>query len=312
MPAIAPPPYRLNVRLTVAVLAVAIAQLFVAPLLLPHFGVPVAIAAIALSLATPLHRALMHEAIHSRLGGSRQLNDRLGRALAVTCGTAFDPVRFGHLTHHRFARHALDRPDVIEPGQSRLVAGAAYYAGLCGGAALRETLTSILLLLPKRVLLKAAELGIPKDDALRVLPAAIRRNLDRRLWRARSDTLVVIAVYAASFYLYGAWWPVPVAAVALRAFIISLQDNAAHYGTPAELNAPAHDTWLPGWARTFLLNNNLHGVHHARPDLPWDALPLASPPQERFGMGYGTLLLRQLRGPRRSFALNNNGAAGVD
>src|ERR1700742_3731181 len=96
-------PVRLNLRLTALVLAAAVLQLFAVPLLLlPGKPAWAFAAAVTLSLMTPLMRALMHEAIHNRLATDRRLNDVLGRALAVTSAVAYDPIRFGHLTHHRF------------------------------------------------------------------------------------------------------------------------------------------------------------------------------------------------------------------
>ena len=312
---IEPIPLKLNLRLTALVLAAALVQLFVVPvLLLPRQPVWAFAAAVGLSLVTPLMRALMHEAIHNRLAIDRRLNDVLGRALAVTSGVAYDPIRFGHLTHHRFTRHELDRPDVIEPGKSRVVACATYYLGLLGGIHAREILASLAMLLPKSVLLFLADHGVPKDDALRVLRGAIRRTLDRRLRRARTDLLAAALIYAAAFYFYGAWWPILFAAMAVRALIVSLQDNAAHYGTPAVLRAPAHNTRLAHFARTFMLNGNLHGVHHDRPELPWTALPKVPQATENLTVGYLALIARQLRGPRRAFYRNAqaSGAAGVD
>ena len=308
-------PVRLNARLTALVLAAAVVQLFAVPLfLLPQAPAAAIMAAVALSLMTPLMRALMHEAIHNRLANDRRLNDVLGRALAVTSGVAFDPIRFGHLTHHRFTRHELDRPDVIEPGRSRALACATYYLGLLGGIHAREILASLAMLLPKSVLLFLADHGVPKDDALRVLRGAIRRTLDRRLRRARTDLFVAALIYAAAFYLYGVWWPVLAAAMAVRALIVSLQDNAAHYGTPAVLRAPAHNTRLARFARTFMLNGNLHGVHHDRPELPWTALPKVPRATENLTVGYLALIARQIKGPRRAFyrGAQASGAAGVD
>jgi fatty acid desaturase len=84
----------------------------------------------------------------------------------------------------------------------------------------------------------------------------------------------------------------------MRAVIVSLQDNAPHYGTPATIGADAHNTRLPGWLAPLLLHQNLHDVHHKRPDLAWSALPAAF---ERAGGtyrgGYLAAVLRQLKGP---------------
>ena len=116
----AAPPYRINMLLAAIVLAVGALQLAIVPLTLLPQADQLAIAVVLLlSFTTPLHRALLHEAIHGRLAHRKFWNDRLGRALAIFSGIAFDAIRFGHMSHHRFPRHALDRADVIEHGKSR-------------------------------------------------------------------------------------------------------------------------------------------------------------------------------------------------
>ena len=295
-------PYRLNVQLTMFALAVMVLQLVVVPLsLLPQSPVTAIVAVVLLSLTTPVNRALLHEAIHGRLARQRNWNDRLGRGLAVTSAMAFDAIRFGHLAHHRFPRHDLDRADVIEPGQNPILVGFNFYIGLLGWIHVREILGSALMLLPRRAIMFLTERALPMDDSLQVLRGAIRRSLDRRLRRSRVDLFLVASIYGAALYLYGAWWPVLIAGIAMRALIVSLQDNVAHYGTPAVLGASAHNSRLAPWPSTFLLNANLHGVHHARPELPWNALPQVPEAEQHLAGTYMTLVLRQFQGPRRSF-----------
>ena len=55
----------------------------------------------------------------------------------------------------------------------------------------------------------------------------------------------------------------------------------------------------PRWAALFMLNQNLHAVHHDRPDLPWHALPAAFGPSGRYTDRYLLLMLKQFLGPRR-------------
>ena len=121
------PPYRVNLLLTISAFAIAAIQLVIVPfLLMPESGLEADLLAgaiaVLLSLTTPFNRALLHEAIHGRLVRRRDWNVWLGRALAICSGISFDAIRLGHMTHHRFPRHALDRVDVIEPGMSRVIA----------------------------------------------------------------------------------------------------------------------------------------------------------------------------------------------
>jgi fatty acid desaturase len=304
----AAPPYRINLALTAAAFAVTAAQLVLVPVVLLPDASNISIAAadmvaivvtVLLSFSTPFIRALLHEAIHNRLARKRSWNDGLGRALGVCTGGAFDAIRLGHMTHHRFPRHALDRADIIEPGKSRVGASLTFYSGLLGGLYLREVLLSLVMLLPRRVINWMAE-HLMSDDAAHgiSLQGALRRGLDRRLSRIRLDAVLVVLVYGGAFYLYGAWWPVLLVAIALRGFVVSLQDNVAHYGTPAVIGAPAHNARATRWTSLLLLNQNYHGVHHEHPEVPWTQLPAAfSRTRSDFTAGYFALLTRQFRGP---------------
>jgi fatty acid desaturase len=300
------PPYRLNALFAATVVAIGVMQLFVVPLtLLPQAPLWAAVVVVLLALATPFKTAVLHEAIHGRLSLRAPRNDLMGRAIAICAGVSFDVVRFGHLAHHRSNRHALDRPDVIEPGQSALGAGLKYYAHLLGGLYVTEIVATAAMLLPRRAIVFLLKKAMAADEpAITEIRIAAIRVLDRRIRQIRFDALCAAAVYAAAFYLYGAWWPLLIVAVAIRALIVSLQDNAPHYGTPAVIGAEAHNTRAPRWMALVILNQNLHAIHHERPDLHWNALPNAfGAARARYSGGYLALLARQFRGPRRSAAI---------
>jgi fatty acid desaturase len=300
-----PPPYRLNAAFAATVVALAGLQLFVVPLaLLPQAPLWAGVVVVLISLATPFNTAVLHEAIHGRLARVPGHNDRAGRLLAICAGVAFDVVRFGHLSHHRFNRHALDRPDIIEPGQNALAASLRYYAHLLGGLYFGEIIASLVMLLPRQViegLLKHA--FAIEEPAIVAIYGSARRVLDRRIRRIRADAFLVVVIYGAAFYLYGAWWPLLVAGIALRGLIVSLQDNLPHYGTPAVINTPAYNSKAPRWLTRFMLHQNLHAVHHDRPELHWNSLPIMFAQAGRHYNGrYVVLLVRQLGGPRRPSA----------
>ncbi|HEX8168262.1 MAG TPA: fatty acid desaturase [Beijerinckiaceae bacterium] len=300
------PPYRLNAALAALALALAAVELIVVPLaLLPGHAVLAALAVSLTAAATPFKGALVHEAIHGRLLASPWRSDLAGRALAVTSGAAFDVLRFGHLAHHRFNRHALDRPDVVPEGRGPILARAAYYGHLLGGVYVAEVAATLLMLAPRALLKRLARRTLAGNDdrESRTLLAGAERAIGNpaRLRRVRLDAVLALAVYGGAFTLYGGDWPILAVAIAIRGLIVSLQDNAPHYGTPATIGADAYDTRLPGWLAPFLLHQNLHDLHHKRPDLAWSALPRAF---ERSGGaysgGYLGAVLRQLKGPVRS------------
>lgn len=298
----AAPPYRLNITFAATCVATGVVLLLVVPLaLLPQAPGWAGFLVALVALATPFNTAVLHEAIHGRLALNAVRNDRMGRMIAICVGVSFDVVRFGHLAHHRSNRHALDRPDVIEPGQRALAAGVKYFGHLFGGLYLTEIVTTLAMWLPRRSTIYLLKRAMASDEpTITEIRIAALRVLDRRVWQIRLDALAIIAAYGLAFYLYGAYWPLLLAAIAARGFIISLQDNAPHYGTPAVIGAPAHNSSTPRWFALFILNQNLHAVHHDRPDLHWNALPGAfGMARARYTGDYLALLLRQFRGPRR-------------
>jgi len=158
-----------------------------------------------------------------------------------------------------------------------------------------------LSLLPRRLLRPlvrrvfyedAAEAGHMADRAERVLLA------QATLRRLRLDAVLILLLLAGSLVAYGAAWPLLLVALVGRAFIVSLMDNAPHYGGPLAEPDQGYDLRLPKAFSPLILNTNLHGTHHRHPHLPWTALPQAF---RRDGANYtGSYLTapwRQLRGP---------------
>jgi fatty acid desaturase len=114
----------------------------------------------------------------------------------------------------------------------------------------------------------------------------------------RTDVLAILLVYGMSFYCYGSQWWMLVLALCGRALLISLMDNAFHYGTPLDTPHYAPDLFAPTWWRRLLLNFNLHGLHHRQPGAPWHELPRLH--RREAGTFQGNLMsaiLSQFRGP---------------
>jgi fatty acid desaturase len=160
------------------------------------------------------------------------------------------------------------------------------------------------MLAPRPFLERLARKALSGEDReSRTLLAGAERAIRNpaRLLRVRLDAVLALAVYGGAFWLYGGDWWLLAIAMAIRALIVSLQDNAPHYGTPATIGADAYNTRLPAWLAPALLHQNLHDVHHKRPDLAWSALPRAFKGSGgTYAGGYLAAVLRQLRGPMRS------------
>jgi fatty acid desaturase len=284
--------------LTIAATVVAL-QFGLFPLLF-HPTLLGASAFVVLVAATePLHYGLMHETIHGNLVRNEVWNRRLGRALGVALGLPWETMRFGHLAHHGFNRHDFDRPEALAPGQPRVRAAAVYYFKLVFGNALAYALAPLLLLLPasttERVVwaLDSSEETAPlRAAALRAFTNPARRN------GARVDLALIVAADAGALWLWGAWWPVFAATVIARWALLSLLDNAPHYGMPLDSGLDARNTRIPRWAAWLVLNQNYHGIHHHNPQMRWQELPGEfARSSNGYDGGWTSSLLRQFRGP---------------
>lgn len=283
-----------NAVLLALVLAVALLQFFLAPLLLLPGDALGAVALVFLCMiVTPLHWGLMHESIHSNLFADAADNRRAGRLLGIFLGLSWDVMRFGHLLHHSNNRHEFDRPEAIAPGTSPARAAAPYFAKLIGGHAVISAVSSIGLSLPSRLV----ERLVPKAEPMRTAAMRAFLNPDRQS-RIRADIALIVLLIAAAVWCWGARWPIFAAAIGARFFMLSVLDNAPHYGTALDSGTYARNTRLPGWASSLVTGHNFHGIHHGATGLKWQELRAAF---VSTGAAYEgswiTMVLRQFRGP---------------
>ena len=176
-------PRRINLSLAVGCTLLNAYQYFVLPLwLLPH-SAWWAWTLVPCGLATWTMWAVLHEAFHGVLHPASRLNKRLGRWLAMQFFVLFRVVQFGHLTHHRFNRFELDRPDIVVPGRPLWLTRFIYYLRLLGGLYLGEMAYALVVWLPRRWLR-----GIPPQ-----LPKIPRQQLllDAPLHRAHRLALMM-------------------------------------------------------------------------------------------------------------------------
>jgi fatty acid desaturase len=284
---------RANAALLGLTMAVALLQFFLAPLILP-MGAWTALALICLcAVATPLHWGLMHESIHGNLFHDPALNRRAGRVLGNFLLLSWDVMRFGHLLHHSNNRHEFDRPEAVPPGGTRLTAAGPYYLKLLGGHALISAVSSIGLALPAHVVTKL----IPKAEPMRTAALRAFTNKQRQA-RIRVDLCVTIVLVTVAVFCWGAHWPIFAATIAARFFMLSLLDNAPHYGTAINSGTYARNTSLPRWAHWLVMGHNFHGIHHGATGLKWHELraTFASTGCGHEG-SWTAMVLRQFRGP---------------
>jgi fatty acid desaturase len=202
-------------------------------------------------------------------------------------------MRFGHLLHHSNNRHEFDRPEAARPGGSRLAAAFPYFAKLLGGHALISAVSSIGLTLPSQLLVRF----VPRAEPLRTAALRAFANAERQS-RIRADLCVTVALLAFAGFCWGAHWPIFALAIAARFLVLSLLDNAPHYGTALDSGTYARNTRLPCWAQWVVGGHNFHGVHHGATGLKWQELRAVFEQSGRSYEGSWTaMVLRQFRGP---------------
>lgn len=246
-------------------------------------------------LTTPFW-SLIHEAIHGSLQRERERNDRLGRVLAIGYGAPFSLLKTGHLLHHRYSRTRRDRTEVYDPATTGWTTVApGYYFRLVGGLYFAEVGSLLLVAAPHRFWsYLARRLDTPDTVAGLVLDSISRRHLRQ----FRLDGTAVILLYVAAGLAYGPHVWMLAAAVAARAVLISIADNAFHYGTSLDAPLEAMNLRLAGPLERFVLAFNLHSVHHRHPGLPWYELRSAfMADDDRFHLGWFGAVARQFRGP---------------
>jgi len=247
----------------------------------------------------PLHYGLMHESIHGNLLPGESRNRGAGRALGIALGLPWETMRFGHLAHHGFNRHDFDRPEALAPNRSRVISAIAYYFNLVIGNAIAYAIAPFLTVVPVSAMRWVLENVDRNPDTAPLRMAALRAfSTPAKRHAVQFDLAAIVALDALALWLWGAWWPVFVASIVARWFMLSLLDNAPHYGMPLDSGLNARNTRIARWASWLVLNQNFHGVHHHNPQLPWHELPRKFVhSDERYEGGWFGALLRQFRGP---------------
>jgi fatty acid desaturase len=269
--------YRINLVLLILMVSLTIGGMIILPLWLLPLDARWGWLLLPIALLTNFFWALHHEAIHGGFQEARQSNLRAGRIMAVLLGSSFHVLRFGHLMHHQYNRNPVDRPDTYDPALTpRLKARIEFLGTLMGGLYLAELLAPLACCLPRPTIRRVIDRVYRGDDpALSAIRSAAHRQfLDpKRLRLIRIDVFLAWALIACSAIAFGEQWPMLVAFLFARGAMISVFDNVYHFATPVDRPEYARNLWLPAPLRLLVLNMNMHRVHHARPALPWWALP---------------------------------------
>lgn len=268
-------------------------------LVLPAYAAKYTFAcAAAIILFIPINTpywSLIHEGIHRHLHPHKTWNEFMGRSMAIILGNSFHVLRFGHLMHHQYNRSW--ESEIYEADDTKWKVTLTHYFKMLGGLYLIEVLLSfILAICPVRYAHHVANLAFSDEHHQQ----AVRQMLlkPETVWKVRTDCTLIVALYGTSLYLYSAYWPLLALAIGGRALIISLMDNAYHYGTPLDNSVPAKELYVPMPIARMMLNFNYHMTHHTNAGLPWPRLSEEHRKLDRdFDDYLVPALLSQFKGP---------------
>ena len=290
-------PSVLNCLLALFYIVLNVFQFFI----LPAWLLPVernwAWTLLPLALLTNPFWSLIHEAIHDLFHPNRRVNALAGRLLAILFGSPFRILRLSHLLHHKLNRMPVEGTEYYDRGKATKSAAApGYFFQIFVGLYLVEVVSPVYFMLPRKLLAKFRERFLPAQSVSSIL---MQNWLGiESLREIRLDGLLTVSWLSLSFYLYGQNWPLLLAALLARGFLISFLDNVYHYETPVSDVFYAKNLRLPAALAKLLLNFNLHGIHHINPAISWINLPKAFAVQGgKFQGGYFAAALRQLHGP---------------
>ena len=293
---------RLNRRLLTFYAGTSLMAFFALPLLVRFGSAAWLWLLLPLTLVANGYWATLHEAIHGQLLVGAERNRRAGRVLAILWGSSFRLLRFGHLMHHRFNRHKLDRPDSYDPATtSALVARLRFFAEALGGLYVIEVLTPLLYLMPQRRVAALVRSLYSGDEAPmpRLRPLAEQALAGPKgIAEIRQDALLAAALIGAALIAWGPYWPAFAGFLLGRGLLVSFLDNVYHFRTPLDQVDYAYNLSLPRPLQHLFLNMNMHRVHHRRMHLPWWQLPAQfTQEREQFDAPLLRAALRQFTGP---------------
>jgi fatty acid desaturase len=251
---------RIRVEAPTVLLAVVIYGAWVALTLFWRL-VPWPLLIVAGGWLTAWQSSLQHETIHGHPTRSRRINDAIGFP-PLSLWLPYQIYRSTHLRHH----HDERLTDPIEDPESAYVTPEVWQrVGPAGRLILiaNTTLVGRLLIGPAIMIV-----GFLVSEACALL-AGDRERL--RLWAGHLlGAAVVIAwlVLACRMPL----WLYLVAFVYPGAALMRLRSYAEHRWAVevSHRTAVVEAAWPFG---LLFLNNNLHALHHAKPNIPWYALP---------------------------------------
>ncbi|MBX3199557.1 MAG: fatty acid desaturase [Labilithrix sp.] len=234
-----------------------------AALTLLHDRIPTPALVLLGGIVIAWHGSLQHETIHGHPGGPRVVRELLG-APPLSLWLPYGIYRETHRRHHATAHLTDPAHDPESSFRSREQWAAAGPLERALALTLRTALGRMAL---------GPLVTVARFFAHEALAAARGAPGRRRTWAAHGLSVLVVLAWlhlVAEMPL----WKYIVAFVYPGASLTLLRSLAEHRSDPArERRTTVIEAGL--FFRLLFLNNNLHAIHHRRPDLPWFELPSA-------------------------------------
>ncbi len=294
-----PIPNGVNFSLAAIQIFVNIFQLFILPLYFLPKSMWWSVILIPVAALNNPFWVLIHEAIHGLFNSSHRINLAVGRLLSIFFGSPFQVLRLTHLSHHKFNRSPLEKgTEIYNPKEvSRLKASFRYFFYILCGLYLLEVSSTLLFFLPPQVFRKLGKRLVERGNLQEAWLA--KKFMDiKRIREIQIDGIAICLIFGLSAFCYREHWKLLVSLLMVRSFLISFLDNVYHYRTSLHITISGLNLSLPRIFSMFLLNFNLHRVHHTYAGVSWAKLPeLFAQHSERFDRNFFTAALRQLYGP---------------
>ncbi len=209
------------------------------------------------------HSSLLHELVHGHPTRSRRVNALIG-GLPLMLWLPFDIYRSQHLKHHQDA----NLTDPLDDPESYYVTPATWQRLPAWRRRLLTMRNTLVGRLTIGSLLVVAGFLRSQLDELRQDRPGVRRAWAKHLAGCALVILwlVLVAQMPMWQYLLLVVWPAT-SLMLVRSFLEHQARTDVEHRTVIVEAGPL--------MRLLFLNNNLHLVHHAKPALPWYALPAA-------------------------------------
>lgn len=284
-----PIPDRLNCALVVIVFAVALGLLWLGS----HVGSWWAVfgVGIAFSYILLTNYALLHEASHGNLQIGAARNYWLGLVAGVLFPMPFTLMRSTHQGHHDHNRTDVEMFDLYYPNDNRFLKYIRWYGILCGFFWPIVPLGAVIFsIAPHPVRDRIFGRRQPRGYLLNGIQNAAVRLV-------RAETLLIIALFAALFWLLELRWQNTLLLYACFAFNWSTRQYVGHAFSKRDLIEGAWNLRHNRLMSFLLLHGEYDLNHHRHPEVSWYYLPRLSsrdPTQPNYTKQYW----RQWLGPR--------------